>query len=169
MSEFNYETLAARIAELKVKCVDVKPLIKLSCEALRLLEIELKLNGFIMPSDFVEIHKKKSLYGMHFESERLVTYYRIIYMTGFLYKLLSCLDENKPLNLFNLDKVRISFQSFESLNGDEKIIFMLRYRFKDFHATARWLRDNKDFSAVAKELDAEKSLVLAEVDKYFTE
>jgi len=167
MSEFDYTALSARIAQIKDKYIDLSPLVKRCNEALHLLEKELRLSGFLMPSEFLDLHEKKAFLNMKAEGERLVAHYRLLYMIGFLYGLLAYTDAVSPLDLLNIEKARLSFQTFDQLNRDEKIVFLLSYRFKDFRATSRWLRENKEFLDVARELEAEKELILAEVDRHF--
>lgn len=167
MSDFNYKTLAERIAQIKTRQFDLTPLVVRLREALKLLNEELSNSSFLSPNQFLSLHDKSSHTDMRLEGERLVAHYRLIYMIGFLYSVLTYANESDPLDLTNIDKAKISFTSFDSLNRDERIVFLLRYRFKDFRATTRWMRENQTFLNVAREIEAEKEVVLAEVERYF--
>lgn len=166
MSEFDFSILAKRISELKSKVLDLAPLIRSCYGALRHIERHMQDSSYIQPSAYIALHGQNNFPSLNHESEKLISHYRLIFMAGFLYSLLAYVDT--PLELTNIDRVRLAFGLFHELNRDEKIVFLLRYRFKDFDQTSRWLANDKEFTEVIRELKLERDLILAEVDRHLS-
>jgi len=165
MHEFDFSVLAARIAKLKNNTVPLEKWVSLSYEALGVLEEELQNRTFSLPSDFIQMFSKYDFRQLSAESEKIADHYRITYLIGFLYSVLTYAD--RPLELENLDEVRITFSAINSLNRDERIVYILRNRWKDFERTSNWM-PSVYYKSILSDLAVEKDRILAEVKKHLS-
>jgi len=165
MSDFDFKILQQRIDEMKSYSVELDDLVILSYKALSLLESKYLKPDFVSPSKYIELHGQDNFVTLKRESENLAAYYRSLYLCGFLYSLLSYATKS-PIDLGSLDKVRLSFTTFNELNRDEKVIYLIRYRFKDFNQTARWMGEDKEFTETITELRKAIEVILSRVNEY---
>lgn len=163
MNEFDYSVLAARIAKIQQNKVSLEKWIALSYEALGVLQEELQSRTFSLPSEFLQVFSDYDFKRLSEESEKVADYYRITYLIGFLYSILCYAD--RPLELDNLDEVRLTFSALNVLNRDERIVYILQNRWKDFERTSHWV-PSAYYKSIADDLAIERDSILAEVKKH---